>query len=98
MSIMSSVIDTDLCKRVSVRVCIVSWTCTHYLQFLQKVSTQRRFKQLFSILIRLYDLQLNLWGAGFLQHPTRGVGQGMGGLSRGGTIHKGGGRTGGRQV
>lgn len=75
-----------------------SWTYTHYLQFLQKVSTQRRFKQLFSILICLCDLQLDLWRTCSLQHPTRGVGQDMGGLRRGRTVHKGGGRTGGWQV
>ena len=71
--------------------------CTHYLQFLQQLSTQRRLKQLFPVLIRLNDLQLDLWRAGLLQHALRSVGQGEGGLRRRGTVHKGGGRTGGRQ-
>lgn len=69
-----------------------------YLQLLEQVSTQRRLKQLFPILVRLYDLQFDLGRAGFLQYPNRGVGRGVRLLRRRGTVHEGGWRTGGGQV
>lgn len=59
-----------------------------YLQLLQQVSTQRGFKQLFSVLICFDDFQLDLRRAGFLQHPTGGVRWDVGRLGGRGTVHE----------